>query len=562
MVRPLKCWGLLCLGLLLCSCASTGVKEREKLRQLVQTSQWEEALALVEESKVFQDEDSRLLMLMEKALIFHVSGRYKKSIELMKQAQDLSRELFTVSLSNKAQTLIANDRFDVYYGAPYERSLLHFYQALNYFMLYQKNPKKRQYLFSARAELVSWDSILNQYQKKQKDFGLFRDDLLAKYFGALIHEAFETRDEDQIALQLYKDAYEVALKSYSAYPSFNELFKTFSSDFAKFSGMDHDQILKNYVRPTTLQEQLLLKIKKKIVELTLRLYPSDIGQVQKRFAISKTQLEEWKKAGQNQRSNVVVILHRGLIPPKVGDKQYIGLDYAEYDSEGAQAVAAVGAGVLSVFAAEKLGLTPPPQHWNPLGAQLGLEVSHSLVRGIGFSFELPVVKNSPVRSTMTLEVSPQGEGQEQLIQKEIPLVQPLGDLAEQAVARDSLARYARAGTRLLLKHISALAASYGTYQALKSESGEDGGDQFAITMASLQYVAASKAIERSERADTRYWSTLPGQVRLIDLRLPKGKHQIKLSESLPSGNSRTWDLGEVDVPKDHEGKIFLNTFVP
>ena len=562
MVKSFKCWSLILFCLVLASCASTGEKERDQLRQLVQQAQWEEALALVEESDIFQEEDSSLLLFMEKGLVQHHSGNYQASIETFQKAKELSRRLFTVSLSNKAQTLIANDRFDDYYGAPYERSLLHFYQALNYFMLYQKDPEKnRQNLFSARAELVAWDSMLTEYQKKDEGFGLFRNDLLAKFFGAMVHESFETRDEDQVALQLYKDAYDVALKAYSAFPSFNQLYKKFSADYEKFSGLDREKILSEYVGPTKLQEKLLHKIRRKIVELTLRLYPRDIQQVKRRFDVGEAEIEQWKTEGLLEPSNVVIILQRGLIPKKVGDKQYIGLDYAEYDNEAAQVLTAIGAGVLSVFAAEKLGLTPAPLYWTPLGAQLGLEVSQTLVRGIGFSFELPAVKSTPITSRMSVSFSPLEVEQNKVLERDIPLVQPLGDLAEQAVARDSLGRYARAGTRLLIKHLSALAASYGTYQALKSD-GEEGGDQFAATMASVQYIAASKGIEKSERADTRYWSTLPEQIRLIDLRLPEGKHQVQLKEWSDSGELRTWKLGVVEVSSQDEGKVFLNAFIP
>jgi tetratricopeptide (TPR) repeat protein len=538
------------------------MKEREKLRAFVIQSQWDPALTLINESKAFQDKDSHLLQLMEKGMVLHRSSQYQESIENFKKAQDLSRQLFTISLSNKAQTLIANERFDVYYGAPYERSMMHFYQALNYFLLYQGNPQKRQALYSARAELVAWDSMLKQYKKKEESFGLFRNDLLAKLFGGLIHESFHTRDEDQVALQLYKDAYETLLKSYNAYPSFNELSQTFTSHYEEFSGLNTDKILNKYVKPTALQEQLLSRIKQKIVELTLYLFPRDIKIVKKRFSVTDTEIEKWKKAGDLKRSNVVVIVQRRLIPQKVGDRQYIGLDHAQYDSESAKVLSAIGSSVLTLFAAEKLGLTPAPQNWTPVGAHLGLEVSHSLVKGIGFAFELPKVNNTPTRSKLFIEATPKESEKVTPTSKELPLVQPLGDLAEQAVARDSLGRYARVGTRLLVKHLSALAASYVTYQALNSKNDKNQSDQFAAVMASLQYVAASKAIESSEKADTRYWSSLPGEIRIIDFWLPPGEHQITLNEQGSSGENLSWDLGVAKVPEEKQGKIFLNTFIP
>jgi len=97
---------------------------------------------------------------------------------------------------------------------------------------------------------------------------------------------------------------------------------------------------------------------------------------------------------------------------------------------------------------------------------------------------------------------------------------------------------------------------------LNSKNDKNQSDQFAAVMASLQYVAASKAIESSEKADTRYWSSLPGEIRIIDFWLPPGEHQITLNEQGSSGENLSWDLGVAKVPEEKQGKIFLNTFIP
>lgn len=537
--------------LLALSCSSGGKGDRQELRRLVGQRDYAAAHALLDESKFYQEESSALLYQLEKGILFHLEGNYLESIKHFESAQKISRDLFTVSLSSASKTLVANDNYDLYYGAPYERSHIHFYQSLNYFFLSQNEAEgsnqKQNYLFSARAEILAWDAILSQYRQEGYLGGHFQNDLMAKMYGGLVHEAFNTRDEQQIALQLYKDALDVLLKQYNSYPNFNSLSENFLKDFDQLKKLPPAELQKKYIQKTTLHQQLERYIKKKIVLLTKALFPRDLPQTLKRYSIPSELVDSLGK--QTKLSNVVVLLHEGLIPEKKAAEQYIGFDYAKYESEGAQILAAIGSVALTLFATERLGLAPAPTYWTPAGAQLGLDISHELVKGIAISFELPKVESSRVDEQIQLEALSQSYP--------IPLVQPLGDIAQQAVALDAVARYARVGGRLLVKHLGAIAASYASYQAMRKD-GDESRNSMALGLATLQYVAAAKAIRQSEQADTRYWSLLPQNLWLYDLHLPAGEHDLHITISDGGGQSRRLLLGKVSILENHSGKILLS----
>lgn len=542
---------LVLILLLALSCSSGGKGDRQELRRLVGQRDYAAAHTLLDESKFYQEESSVLLYQLEKGLLFHLEGKYLESIKHFESAQKISRDLFTVSLSSASKTLVANDNYDLYYGAPYERSHIHFYQSLNYFFLYQNEAEgsnqKQGYLFSARAEILAWDAILSQYRQEGYLGGYFQNDLMAKMYGGLVHEAFNTRDEQQIALQLYKDALDVLLKQYNSYPNFNDLSEKFLKDFDQLKKLPPAELQKNYIQKTTLHQQLERYIQKKIVLLTKELFPRDLPQTLKRYSIPSELVDSLGK--ETKLSNVVVLLHEGLIPEKKAAEQYIGFDYAKYESEGAQILAAVGSVALTLFATERLGLTPAPAYWTPAGAQLGLDVSHELVKGIAISFELPKVDSPRVDEQIQLEALSQSYS--------IPLVQPLGDIAQQAVALDAVARYARVGGRLLVKHLGAIAASFASYQAMRKD-GDESRNSMALGLATLQYVAAAKAIRQSEQADTRYWSLLPQNLWLYDLHLPAGEHDLHITISDGGEQSRRLLLGKVNIKENHSGKILLS----
>lgn len=493
-------------SLFLLGCSTGGRGDRFELRNFYATGAYDQGLEFIEKSKYYQDKNERLLALMEKGMLYHAKGDYEKSSQFLGEARSLSNELYTTSISKKAEKTLLNDTYDVFYGEVYERSLLHFYLSLNAILNYQKT-KKRDDLFKARAEVLAWDSFLNSLKEDRLGKSVYKNDLLLKIYGAKIHEMIGTREDRNIALQLYKDAKDVLLKNYNTYPSFNQHYKDFKKDFEKLAKMPLDEVKKKYIVESELQKNL-----KEFIENNI----NRLSRVEK------------KKTMKDIKTPVTLVLEKGLIAEKVADKSFYSLDFLAKEP------------LIALFAADVLGLLPSPNSYNPGGAYMGIVVASAALQNIGIGFELPKVINTDSPKKLSLVVL--DKDNKEVLVKEVPLINPMGDIAEEAVFESSAWTYARTGFRLATKHGTAIAASFATYKALGG--GKKENDFLARNAAVLQYIGAAKAIEESEKADTRYWSTLPNEIRIVDFDLNPGNYQLEIRQSPTEKIS----LGSVEVP--------------
>ena len=493
----------------LSACSSGGREERSELKKFYLTGAYDQGLQFLEKSKFYQDKNEKLLGLMEKGMLLHAKGEWEQSSKALDEARELSAKLYTISVSKKAEKALLNDNYDVFYGEIYERSLIYFYLSLNAILDYQKT-KSRDSLFRARAEVLGWDSFLASIKEDRLGKSIYKNDLLLKIYGAKIHEMVGTREDNQIALQLYKDALDVLFKNYNTYPTFNLSYIDFKKDYEKLASMPLDQVKKKYVKESDLQKYLNDYINQNIQRLT------------------KSPNANPKKI-KDQKTPVTFVIEKGLIAEKTADKSYYSLDFLAREP------------IVSLFVANVLGLMPSANSYNPGGAFLGLTTASLALKTFGVGFELPKVLNINKAQPHTLIVY--DDKNIEVAKKEIPIINPLGDIAEEAVFESSAWIYSRVGLRLATKYTTAILASYGTYKALGG-SGKNGDNNFlAKNAAVVQFVGASKLIEESEKADTRYWSTLPNEIRLIDFDLPAGHYHLEMTSSPTEKVS----LGEVEV---------------
>jgi hypothetical protein len=496
-------------------CASAGREDRQELRKFFMTGAYESGFQFLEKSKYYQDEKEKLLMLMEKGILLHVKGDYEQSSLVLDQARSLSNQLYTTSASKKVQKIILNDSFDIFYGEVYERSMLYFYLSLNSILNYQKT-KKRDDLFKARAEILGWDSFLASIKEDRLGKSVYKNDLLLKLYGAKIHEIVGTREDDQIAAVLYKDALNVLFKNYNTYPAFNTKYKDFKKDFEHLASMPFDDVKKKYVEESNLQAEL-----RKYIEQ------------------SSERLKNRHKLGL-QNTHVTLILQKGLIAEKVGEKSFYGLDFLAREP------------LVALYVADVLGLLPSPTTYNPGGAYVGILTASAALHNIGVGFELPKIVNNNKPTPLSLSVLDQNN--KVVATSMVALVNPMGDIAEEAVYEQSSWLYARVGARLATKHATAILASFATYKALGGGGREN--SFLARNAALLQYVGAAKVIEESERADTRYWSTLPNEIRLVDFDLPPGTYRLEATTN-PLDPNQQIDLGTIAVEKQ-DSPLIIN----
>jgi hypothetical protein len=537
----------LLLVFFLLSCASGQREKRAELRTLYAQKEFDKAIKILEEPKLASDENLKLLLKMEKANIdFSRQNQYQANLEF-NEAIDLSKKLYTEKFSQIATTGIINDNIKDFYGEKFERSLLYFFASLTSMNLSQAG-KRETYVLrtgqdkniqetvipeynlkpeevrlarqSSRAQILAWDSFLSNLKNDNWGQNVYKNDLLAKIYGAFVHESMNISSDDQIALQLYKDAKELLAKNFNIYPSFNQKAHDFAAEFKNF--VNHPEInVSQYIEPTSRSKELDQFLDQKIKSLSKK----------------------------EKKANFKFVLQEGLIAQKVPFKVSIGLKgamEASDDPKTRNSIASIGTTVLAVFAADKLGLINSD---NTFGQNyLGVKVAELAVHEAGIDFEIPKVENKPV--TQNFKLILKNDKNIVVLEKPLVLVAPLSDIAYEAVKEEALARVTKTGFRVAAKHVAAIAAAFATYKMM---GGED-KDFFAKTAAIASYLAASKLITASEKADTRYWSTLPHTIRVIEGDLPAGKYTGELS--MEEGESKAViKIPDIDIQDTKEIKI-------
>src|SRR5690606_18986484 len=113
---------------------------------------------------------------------------------------------------------------------------------------------------------------------------------------------------------------------------------------------------------------------------------------------------------------------------------------------------------------------------------------------------------------------------------DLPLVNPVGEMAQEVVAEKSMVDYVKVGTKVGLKYLTAIAAAYMTYKAFKSKD-QGNSNIFAKMSAFAAFVATKKLIDRSNRPDLRYWVSLPQHLYLNQLKISPGTYDLVLTIS-------------------------------
>ena len=158
------------------------------------------------------------------------------------------------------------------------------------------------------------------------------------------------------------------------------------------------------------------------------------------------------------------------------------------------------------------------------------------VEGASIAFEVPIIESAPERQAPIVVIKDQkGEIVEK---RNLVLTGPVDNIAEEASLVTASRLYPKIGVRLALKHLTAIVASFATYSLLKGD--ENSNDFLAKNAAVIQYMAAAKAIAKSERADVRQWTTLPKSLWFLDMPLKEGDYRIFVSNTGHSTGKIYW----------------------
>lgn len=502
------------LALVAVGCASRSREAHDKIRAEAKKGNFEAALKIVKSDDFYPDKASRLLKLMEGALLHHMNGNYYQAMLTLDLTKDLSDELFTVSVSKKVMSAVVNDNSDNYYGETYERSMIRFYQALNHYSLFLKgeyegfsveekdengkvlnvkeipakklgDKERRFHLTAARSTLLEWNSLLDNYKSTSGGQPVYKDDLLAKVFGAFIHEQIGTAQDKNIALGLYREAKKVLFRNFNVLPTYNKKSEEFVKNFDQFEKMEESDVLKKYVEKTSHYINLETFIDTQIARLSNKKKPN----------------------------SVFILIENNFIAPKEAKK-------FEFPIPAASIPSSVPGGDFMSFAGKVLNAaanTTPKIY-----------------------FEMPQIPFIPAIDGQMIVVK-DSKGQV-VSSKTLATLNPLTDLAHYTLASSAISNYAKVGARVVAKHVAALVSAYALYQKQKATN-----ETFAMMLAGGTYGAANKGIEMSERADLRSWSMLPHMYSSTAFELAPGTYTVEYKY-----NDTVQNLGQIKVTKSDQ----------
>ena len=527
--------------------------QMKEYRDAYALGDFEKAAITLEKSELKKDTKSLLLWHLEKGTLTLAQGNEDEAIIHFQTSLELIDQLYTTKLSSKAASLLINDASDEFYGASYERSYAHYFLAKSLYSRYQKT-KNNLDLQGARGTILAWDSYFTQLQRAASSKTLYQTDLMLKIFGGQVHEASGIRNDNQIALQLYKDALKILNTQGGVFTIFNEK----SLDYIKSYEKEGKAPPAKLYASTPALEDLKDFLHYKILALTKDIRNSEFKSLVKDLK-PKPEIEKRASLGSG---NVVLVLEEGLIPKKVGKPFNFGIKGAmnAVDNKGAKTfIATVGTEAVTLFAMNKLGMFPT-QTANPGSFLFAHDVTRLAVQEAAVEFELPMIENVPL--VQRLEYFILNDKGVVIQRGPFPVVSDNGDIARIVLEEDVVSRYIKTGTRVAIRHLVAIVGAMKVYQSLK-KGNDDGGDFLAKTAAMATYVGASKGIAMLEKADTRHWTTLPQALRMAEVKLPMGNYQLALGryngELPPDAPSKV--LGDIQVTSSGKS-IFTYKFNP
>ncbi len=149
---------------------------------------------------------NRLLYLLEKGLIDHYRGDYRKSNLSFEQAERLTDRLFTRSLSREVASLLTSDAVRPYRGEAFELIFIHYYRALNYWRLGLPE--------DALVECRKANLRLARYAPEAGGEAAYRNDAFIHYMTGLFYEATGELNDAYVSYQDAQRAYQAYSKTF------------------------------------------------------------------------------------------------------------------------------------------------------------------------------------------------------------------------------------------------------------------------------------------------------------------------------------------------------------
>jgi len=296
----------------------------------------------------------------------------------------------------------------------------------------------------------------------------------------LIHREVNQLEDRQIAKGLIKKSSEVLLKNYNLFPSFNNVSDIFKKNFTDFHKFGEDKVRKFYVKPTTYQNQLTSFLKE-----------------------------------DHFSHNVAVLLQEGRIAKRI---------VKEYEFP----LPIIGTGSGSSYVSSGTNLFDFAFQILHLGG-----ATHPTI-----SYELPSVENKPFKRNVKIILT--DKAGKFVKESPIHLINPMSEISYHSFQNEIGGIKTKIGTRVATKHLAAITSAYAAYKTSVSNKMNPLAARF---LAAAMYATSNKMIKQSEKADLRYWSTLPNSLLFTSFSLPIGDYLYKVQNA----QGINLDTGELKV---------------
>ncbi|MFH1414997.1 MAG: hypothetical protein ABIH89_02790 [Elusimicrobiota bacterium] len=183
-------YACLVLTAVCCGCATTYNQKLSPVKSDIRNRQYDKAVLAFSKTGIPENDKNSLLYHLETGLLYHLAGEYKLSNRFLENAEWISDELYTKSISQETASLVTSDNILPYRGEYFEYLFTNYYKLLNY--IYLGN------LEDALVEVRRINHKLSLFKK---------DDAFMHYMTAILYQ-YNMQDSD---------AFIEYMKAYKAY---------------------------------------------------------------------------------------------------------------------------------------------------------------------------------------------------------------------------------------------------------------------------------------------------------------------------------------------------------
>jgi len=166
----------------------TYLESNLELRSQLSAGDWAAALARIDARAGGTD---RLLGLLQRGHVQHYAGALEESNAAFQQAEDLSAELYSRSITQAAASLIVNDLTIDYRGKPHELAMVPFYRAFNYLTLGDGDAAQVEARKATLALAEAVEATLRELQRPEDQAAArqLQDSGFLHWFSGLLFES-------------------------------------------------------------------------------------------------------------------------------------------------------------------------------------------------------------------------------------------------------------------------------------------------------------------------------------------------------------------------------------